>query len=150
MKIIGIRCSKNALDWAVVEGSDTASATFTEREKATAPTNLSRAEELLWARKEVLELVARHKPDAVALAPVEPGAKTVSAARAEMDGVAQEASASTATPCHRMLAATIRGAFKARNGQELTQALDLAPALEEIPMSRRSSAVAALAVLAKQ
>lgn len=113
MTVVAVRCSKDSLDWAVLVGSQRATATEVERNKATAPAG-ERGTQLSWVRQEVLELLDRHRIDIVALRVNETGGRGISLERSEVEGVVQEAASSRGVTCRRVYGATLRGAFKAR------------------------------------
>jgi hypothetical protein len=146
MLVVGVRCTKDKLDWAVVDGADRASASVIERRQVTIPAR-HRGEQLAWVRKEVLELLERHAVEAAAVRVAEGGGQSVSLGRSEVEGVVQEAFASGGVSPARHVAVTIRAAYGARNNSELGPALEAVPAIKDTAASRREPAVSAVALL---
>jgi len=102
---------------------------------------------LAWVRKEILELLERHAIQAAAVRVAEGHAQSVSLGRAEVEGVVQEAFASGQVAPIRHFAATVRGAYGARNNVELAAALEAVPAIKGTAMSRQEPIVSAIALL---
>ena len=146
MIVLGVRCSKENLDWAVVEGDQRGTASIVEHRKVTIP-NAQRGDQLAWVRKEVMELLERHPLEAAAVRVAESGGKTVSLGRAEVEGVVQEALASAGLVPARHVAVTIRGIYGARNNPELVAALSAVPVIEDVATTRREPVVSAVALL---
>jgi hypothetical protein len=143
---LGVRCAKDNLDWAVVEGAQRTLAGVIEQRKVVIP-GVQRGDQLAWARKEVLELLERHTVDAAAVRVAEAGGRSVSLGRSEVEGVVQEALASAGLSPARHVAVTIRGAYGARNNAELEPALSAIPVIRGTGMSRRDPVVSAVALL---
>jgi Holliday junction resolvasome RuvABC endonuclease subunit len=61
MKVIGFRCAKASVSWAVVEGNSREGAVVTERKVVTAPLD-TREAQLAWVSKEVRGLLDRFSP----------------------------------------------------------------------------------------
>jgi hypothetical protein len=146
MIVLGVRCAKDNLDWAVVDGAQRCRAAVIEQRKVAIPVG-QRGDQLAWARKEVLELLERHAVEAAAVRVAEPGGRSVSLGRSEVEGVVQEALASAGLSPVRHVAVTIRGAYGARNNAELAPALAAIPVIEGIGVSRRDPVVSAAALL---
>jgi hypothetical protein len=146
MIVLGVRCAKDNLDWAVVDGAQRCRAAVIEQRKVAIPAG-QRGDQLAWARKEVLELLERHAVEAAAVRVAEPGGRSVSLGRSEVEGVVQEALASAGLSPVRHVAVTIRGAYGARNNAELAPALAAIPVIEGIGVSRRDPVVSAAALL---
>jgi len=146
MLAVGVRCTKDKLDWAVVDGARRASASLIEGRQVTIPAG-QRGEQLAWVRKEVLELLERHAVEAAAVRVAEGGGQSVSLGRSEVEGVVQEALASGGVFPARHVAVTIRGAYSARNNTELGSALEAVPAIKDTAASRREPVVSAVALL---
>lgn len=146
MIVLGVRCAKDNLDWAVVDGAQRCRAAVIEQRKVAIPV-AHRGDQLAWARKEVLELLERHAVEAAAVRVAEPGGRSVSLGRSEVEGVVQEALASAGLSPVRHVAVTIRGAYGARNNAELAPALAAIPVIEGIGVSRRDPVVSAAALL---
>ena len=127
LKVLGIKCSKSELGWMVLEGSSRSDASVVAHDQAKAPPQADRAETLAWARKELLEVIEKHHPDAAALRGTE--GQNGSFQRAEMDGVVQATLYEQDIPVHRLLAVSIRSKFKARNNPALEVAVKELPAL---------------------
>jgi hypothetical protein len=143
---LGVRCTKDNLDWAVVDGAKRCLASVIEQRKVTIPGG-QRGGQLAWARKEILELLERHAVDAAAVRVAENGGQSVSLGRSEVEGVVQEALAYAGFPPARHVAVTIRGTFKARNKAELDPVLLAIPAIAGTSVSRRDPVVSAVALL---
>jgi hypothetical protein len=146
MIALGVRCTKDSLDWAVVGGAQRDLASVIEQRKVPIPAG-KRGEQLVWVRKEVLELLERHSVEAAAVRVAEGGGRSVSLGRSEVEGVTQEALASAGLLPIRHVAVTIRSAFGARNNAELTPALGAIPAIKSTGASRREPVVSAVALL---
>lgn len=146
MIALGVRCAKEALDWAVVEGDQRGAAAVVEQRKVTIPGG-HRGDQLAWARKEILELLERHALEGAAVRVAEPGGQSVSLGRAEVEGVVQEALASAGLAPVRHVAVTIRSLYGVRNKVELTSALSAIPVIDGVGASRREPVVSAVALL---
>jgi hypothetical protein len=146
MRVAGVRCTKDKLDWAIVEGDDRASATVIDQVLVKIPPG-DRGVELAYVRKEVLELLDRFAVDSVAVRVAESGGPALSPGRCEVEGVVQEALASRRIDQVRHVAASIRGAYKARNNSQLQATLADLPAAAAAPASRREAIVSAVALL---
>ncbi len=146
MIVVGIRCTKDALDWAVVQGAERTAASLVEHQKVTIPAG-ARGNQLAWVRKEVLELLERHAVDAAAVRVAEGGGQSVSLGRSEVEGVVQEALTSAGVPLSRHVAVTIRSAYGARTNADLTPALAGIPMVHATATSRREPVVSAIALL---
>lgn len=142
-KALGVKCTKDSLDWAVLTGDDRGSATILEAERATAPSG-SRGQQLVWVRKEIQELLQKHAVDEVVLRAVEPGGQGNSLPRAEVEGVVQEAVAAEGVSCRRVVAVSMRSAFSAKNGEELQAAVMAIPTVATRAKSRQDPVTAAL------
>ncbi len=149
MRVLGLRCTKDDIRWAVVEGDVRDTAQVVERDHAAVPNGLDRGAQLAWVRQEVLALLGRVQPDAVALRVNETGGQGISLGRSEVDGVVQEACASAQVSAQRMVAASVRARFGAKNNAALSAALTSVPAVEETPKTGREPVVAAAALLPK-
>ena len=146
MLTLGIKCSKDTLDWAVVQGSTRSGATEIDDGKATAPAG-DRGAQLVWLRREVLELLERHPAEQVALRVAESSGQSLSLERVEVEGVVQEAIGSLGLTCHRLYAATLRSKYSARNAAALEAAYASEPLIAAKAKTRRDPLVVALAVL---
>jgi hypothetical protein len=144
--VLGVRCAKETLDWAVVEGDQRGGASVLEQRKVAIPGS-HRGDQLAWARKEVLELLERHALEAAAVRVAEAGGQSVSLGRAEVEGVVQEALASAGLVPARHVAATIRSIYGVRSKPELVSALSAIPVIEGIATTRREPVVSAVALL---
>lgn len=144
MRVLGISCTKNKMDWAVVEGDDQQSAKVLAQKAVTAPAGL-RGEELTWVRREMLELLDRYRVERVAVKVAVPGGLSVSLGRSEVEGVVQEAAASFGVDQVRVVAQGTLAAFKAKNKAALALALDDVPAIKATAVSRRDPVVSAVA-----
>jgi hypothetical protein len=141
-----MKCSKNKLDWAIIEGDTRGSASLVDSRLVTAPEG-DRGTQLTWIRREVHELLDRHAPSAVVLRVVEPGGKGNSLPRAETDGVVQEAVAERQLVCKRLVSVSLRGTFGAKNGPELEVAVGRVPVVASTPKTRRDPVIAAVSAL---
>ncbi|MGO9052965.1 MAG: hypothetical protein ACLQID_13485, partial [Streptosporangiaceae bacterium] len=146
MIVVGVRCTKDTLDWVVVDGAERSLASITEQRKVTAPVG-QRGGQLAWVRKEVLELLERHAVEAAAVRVAEGGGQSVSLGRSEVEGVVQEAFASAGVPQARHVAVTIRSAYGARTKADLAPIFSAVPAIEATGVSRREPVVSAVALL---
>jgi hypothetical protein len=72
MKVIGIRCTKDQLQWVVLEGSTRGDAQVVAYEEAQAPAG-DRSDQLAWMRLELLEVLKAHQPDRASLRVAEAG-----------------------------------------------------------------------------
>jgi hypothetical protein len=144
--VLGVRCSKENLDWAVVKGNQRGMASIAEQRKVSIPAG-QRGDQLAWVRKEVMELLERHALEAAAVRVAEPGGQSVSLGRAEVEGVVQEALASAGLVPARHVAATLRSIYGARTKPELLTALSAIPLIESIATTRREPIVSAVALL---
>lgn len=146
MIVLGIRCSKENLDRAVVEGDQRGTASVAEQRKVLIPDE-GRGAQLAWVRKEILELVERHTPEAAAVRVAESGGQSVSLGRAEVEGVVQESLHAAGLVPVRHVAASIRSSFGARNRQDLDSALVAVRVIKDAAASRREPVVSAVALL---
>jgi hypothetical protein len=145
MKVLGIKCSKTGLGWVVLEGTSRSGAAVVY-DQATAPPKAERDEILAWGRKELLEVIEKHHPDAAALRATE--GQNGSFERAEMDGVVQAALYELDIPVNRLKAVTIRSKYKARNNDALDAALSELPALtDKTTKAQRELLTVAAAIL---
>lgn len=140
---LGVKCSKDTLDWAVVVGDDRGSAMIVDSKRVTAP-GAARGQQLVWVRKEIHELLRRYAVGAVVLRAAEPGGRGNSLPRAEVEGVVQEAVAAAGVSCRRVVAVSMRAAFSAKNGAQLEAAVMAIPIVAATPKSRRDPVTAAL------
>ncbi len=145
--VLGFKCSKDALEWAVVDGQDRGSARVLDSNKASIPSDSSRGFELVWVRNEVLELVARWSPASAVVQATESRGPIVQPARAEVDGVVQEALASTGLTVTRLLTTGLYGKFGVRKKEEFTAATASLSAVTQTPKARHGSLLAALSLL---
>lgn len=146
MLVLGVRCTKDKLDWAVVQGDNRASASVVEHRQVSIPAG-HRGAQLAWVRKEVIELLERHIVDAAAVRVAEGGGPSVSLGRAEVEGVVQEAFTSAGLSPARHVAATLRGAYGARTKADLDSRLKAVPAIAGTAGSRQEPIMSAVALL---
>jgi Holliday junction resolvasome RuvABC endonuclease subunit len=146
-RALGIKCAKDTVDWAILDGTDRSSAVLVANGRASAPAG-SRGEQLVWVRNTIQDLLRAHSIDEAALRAVEPGGMGNSLPRAEVEGVVQEAIAAAGTPCRRVVAVTLRSAFAAKNGAELEKAAAAVPVVAVTAKTRRDPVTAALVVFA--
>jgi hypothetical protein len=149
MKVLGLRCHKDKLDWAFVEGDTRDVAVVVESKSVSAP-DVERGPQLAWVRNEILELLDHVQPDRVQLRGVEPGGQGNSLPRAEVEGVVQEAVASREVPVKRIVSASLRSAFGVKNGKELDAAAMQVTAISTTAKVRRDPVIAAVAALASR
>lgn len=129
MRVIGIRCAKKEVGWMVLDGAGRGDAVVVACDQAKAPPGDDRGEILAWARKELLEVVEKYRPDAAALRATE--GPSGSFQRAEVDGVVQATLHERGIPVGRLVSASIRSKYKARNNEALEAALANLPALAD-------------------
>lgn len=149
LTIMGMRTSKNGIDWATIRGPNRASSALVEFDSISLPPG-SREEGLAWVRDEIIELVAQQTPDLVSMRPAEGRALSVAVLeRSQIDGILLGTLAALEVPCKAKKSATIRSGFGVRNNRELDAELNGLPALRDVPQSaaRRDPIVAALAAL---
>jgi hypothetical protein len=139
-------CTKDRLDWAVINGLDRQSVIVVEHRQAAVP-NGDRGSQLVWVRREVLELLERQPIEKSAVRVAEGGGQSVSLGRAEVEGVVQEALAATGLEPRRHVAASIRAAFQATNNAELATRLATLAIVSATAASRREPVVSAVALL---
>lgn len=146
--VVGIRCAKDQLSWAVLEGSSRTTATSLEEKQVGVP-GTDRGEQLAWIRREVLELLGHHTGATVALHMAEPASPSPGASfgRVEVEGVVQASVAEFGGTCSRLFKATVRSRFGVKNGAELKDALRILKVLEKVPNSRQEPFIVALAEL---
>lgn len=144
--VVGVRCRKNKLDWAVLDGPDRQSAVVVEQRLVSVP-SAERGAQLVWVRREVEELLERHELDAAAVRVAEGGGPSVSLGRAEVEGVVQAALSAAGVEPARHVAASIRAAFKAKTNAALTPALVAVPVVAEAAVTRRDPVISAAALL---
>ena len=145
-RALGLKCTKDTLDWAVITGEDRPSATVTATGRATAPAG-NRGDQLVWLRTQMQDLLREHAVDEVALRAVEPGGMGNSLPRAEVEGVVQEAIAAAGIACRRVVAVSLRSAFAVKNSAALEQAVAAVPAAAGTPKTRREPVAVALVLL---
>jgi len=145
-RVLGVKCSKDSLDWAVVEGVERGSAAVVESKRVAAPVG-SRGDQLVWIRREVQELLHRFGVSEVVVRVVEPGGQGNSLPRAEVEGVVQEGVAALGVSCRRVLAVSMRSVFAARNGAQLQEALSAIPVVASTPKTRQDPVTAALVAI---
>lgn len=146
MRVLGLCCTKDSLDFAIVDGTDRQSATKVHQQKCAAPAAASRGADLVWVRKEVLSILDAHNVEGVVIRVAEVGGPgtSVSLGRAEVEGVVQEALATRGVRQVRVAAVDIRAAFAARNSSALESALTGLPVLQGVAASRKGPLIAAL------
>lgn len=111
----------------VLDGTARGDAVVAAFDQAKAPPGDNRAEILAWARKELLEVIEKYHPETAALRATE--GPSGSFQRAEMDGVVQATLYERGIPVSRLVSASIRSKFKARNNQALEAAVADLPAV---------------------
>jgi hypothetical protein len=146
-RALGLKCTKDTVEWAVLEGADRSSAVLLANGRETAPAG-TRGEQLVQLRATVQRLLRDHAVDEVALRAVEPGGMGNSLPRAEVEGVVQEAVAAAGVPCRRVVAVSLRSAFGAKNGAELEKAAAAVPVVAATAKTRRDPVTAALVLFA--
>lgn len=146
-RALGLKCTKDTVEWAVLEGADRSSAVLVANGRETAPAG-TRGEQLVQLRATVQRLLRDHSVDEVALRAVEPGGMGNSLPRAEVEGVVQEAVAAAGVPCRRVVAVSLRSAFGAKNGAELEKAAAAVPVVAATAKTRRDPVTAALVLFA--
>lgn len=146
MLILGLSCTKDKLDWVVLDGADRTNAAKVVQRNASPPAGAERGEDLAWVRKEVMTMLDNHAVDCVVIKVAEKGGPGtgISLGRCEVEGVVQEALATRGVKTARATGASIRGAFGARTGAQLTEALGAVPVLVGVAATRRDPFIAAL------
>ena len=147
LRVLGIKTARSEIDWVVLEGRDRQAAEVVDAGRSRVPAGHERSDELSWIRREVIGLLDKHEPDAVAVMTTEPGGQNVSVHRAEVDGVVQEACASAQRSVRRLVAASVRSSFRVRSRADLDEALETVPALYGVPKSRQAPVVSALCAM---
>jgi len=90
MPVIGFRCFPDAFSYVVMDGTQKFPKTVA-KERLDFPADASRGQKLVWLRKQVFELLEKHKVGTAAMKTTEPNAKQKSIPRAEAEGVVREA-----------------------------------------------------------
>jgi hypothetical protein len=143
--VIGFRCYGDALAYVVLDGA-VDDPVLVEHDHLRMPRG-DRPQQLAWARKEVQEIAQRTAASGVAYKAAEPVARTKDLARAEAEGVLQEALADLGlTPIRRIKKQIKSDIGFAGPAGELEAALT--GPLAELPANRREAALAALAAFA--
>lgn len=149
MLVLGLSCTKDKLDWVVLDGVSRNAATLVRQQQSAVPANADRGVELSWVRKEILTILEAHAVQAAVIRVAEQAGSvgTISIGRCEVEGVVQEALASKGVKTIRAVAASIRGAFKARNNAELDSAVSEIPVLQGVAASRKLPFLSALSAM---
>lgn len=146
MKILGVKNGKDVINWIVIEGSTRDTAVVVDHGETTTPAG-TRAEQLAWVRREILELVTRHAVDEAAVRSAEAGTSgPPSFGRAEIDGVVLATLAESGIPTHPMKSATVRSKF-GRDKAAAEAAQVILPSVQLATKSRRDQLVVALSLL---
>jgi hypothetical protein len=144
MAVIGFRCAKDALTYVVLDGT-TDEPVVVEHRMTTMP-KTDRASQLVWLRREVHEILERTGPDAVAFKAAESIARTKDLARAECEGVLQEAVRVRELSPVRLINAKIKSELDFERPAKYLDSLLVGP-LAALPKNRQEAALAALAAL---
>jgi hypothetical protein len=132
----------------VLDGSPT-SPTIVEHEYCTAP-NGYRPDQLVWVRREVLEILERTQPDTVCYKGVEGNSQQRDSGRAEVEGVFQEAVRSCGLDPVKRVKSQIRSTLGyAPAARYILNILSQYPSLAMLAANRQEAALAALAALAE-
>ncbi len=145
MAAIGFRCWKDRVALVVVNGTRSAPELVTH-EVRTVPALPSRAEELHWVRREVQEILDTHRPDRGFYKAAEPMAQRKDLARAEVEGVLQEAAFGHKTRLSltkRINVQIVRDTAFSRKPRYLQELLSGTP-LAGLPAAQREAGMAAL------
>ena len=142
---MGMCCTKDKLDWVVIDGHNRQDAVLVTQQQHAAPAG-SRGEQLRWVRAEVLGILDSHKPDSAVLRVAEPSGRSISVGRCEVEGVVQEALASRACPTMRASAASLRGAYHTRTTASYEAKLLTVPLVVSAAAARRAPFAAGLSV----
>jgi Holliday junction resolvasome RuvABC endonuclease subunit len=145
---LGLKCTKDTLDWAVLEGDNRHSATVLNSKRVTAPVG-DRGQQLVWIRREIQELLQKYAVNEAVLRAVEPGGQGNSLPRAEVEGVVQEAVAAMGIPCRRVVSVSMRSAFGAKNGAQLQEAVMAVSVVAATAKTRQDPVTAALVAFAE-
>jgi hypothetical protein len=145
MPVIGFRCHKDALACVVLDGSvdepQLLEQHFIRMPKA------ERAEQLVWLRQEIQEIIQRTTPSAVAFKSAEAIARRKDLGRAETEGVLQEAVRASGLLPHRRVWSQIKADLHFPKAARYLPSLLTGP-LGTLPANRREAALAALAAFA--
>jgi|GraSoiStandDraft_30_1057271.scaffolds.fasta_scaffold245304_1 Holliday junction resolvasome RuvABC endonuclease subunit len=125
MKVLGIKCSKEALGWIVLEGTARSDATIVSFEREDAPSG-ERGEQLLWAQRELIEIITKHAPDLAALQMSE--GPNALAERSQMDGVILATLHQKNIRVTRLFSSSIRSKFSGLKKAEVAIAVAALPA----------------------
>lgn len=147
--VLGLSCTKDKLDWALLDGRDRQTATLVKQQQSSVPAAPDRGTELGWVRKEIHTILEAHPVDAVVIRVAEQAGSVgkISPGRCEVEGVVQEALSDKDIKTVRAMSASIRGAFGARNNEQLDAALADIPVLEGVATSRKAPFVSALSAM---
>jgi hypothetical protein len=108
----------------------------------------ARSDQLVWVRKEVQEIIHRTQPTAIAFRCAESVAPTKDLARAEVEGVLQEAARSLGYDPARRMKKGIRADLGFERPAKYLNEL-LVGDLAELPVNQREAGLVALAALAR-
>lgn len=97
MKSIGFRCWKDKFSYVVLEG-DQENPTLITQNCLTLPKSMSRPEQLVWFRKEIVELMDTNNFDVAIFKATEIISKNKEPQRGELEGILQEAIQSHSKP----------------------------------------------------
>ncbi|GLY27424.1 hypothetical protein Kisp02_07890 [Kineosporia sp. NBRC 101731] len=150
MKVLGLKCGRDKIAWAVLEGETRLNAVRVDHGVVEAPKTADRGETLVWVRREVHEMLERWSPDRVSMRLAESVGKGNVVPRAETEGVVTEAVTSRGIVCDRLYGASVRAKFSAKTAAALTVALEQVPCIVQTPSTRRDPVIVAAAVLPKE
>jgi hypothetical protein len=145
MRSLGVRCAGDSFTYVVIEG-DSDDPQVVENAVLKMPIG-KRSEQLAWVRSEVREIVTRTKVVSTAFKAAEGNAQTKDLARAECEGVFQEACHSKDLVPLRRVKSQIRTDLKFEGAASDIEAA-LAPALAALPKNRYEAGLAAMSAQA--
>lgn len=144
MAVVGFRCHKDALTYVVLDG-DRSDPRVLDHGSTRMPKS-DRADQLVWLRQEVQEIMDRTDPAAVSFKPAETVARTRDLGRAEAEGVLQEAVRSRGLTPVRRLKSQIKADLGFPKPARYLESLLVGP-LAHLPGNRHEAALVALAAL---
>lgn len=145
--VLGVKCSKDGLEWAVLDGQDRRTVAMLELQRAQVPPAQDRGQELVWVRNVVLALVTRFGVAEAAVQATESRGQTVLPARAELDGVVQEALAFRGVPVTRLVTTSLHSRYGVRKKDDFNTKTAELPIVAGTAASRQAPLLAALALL---
>lgn len=146
MTVVGFRCFKDSLSFVVLDG-DAHMPRIVEAQRLAMPAT-SRSDQLVWVRKEVQEIIHRTNPTQIAFRCAEPVARTKDLARAEAEGVLQEAARAAGHDPVRRIKKQMRTDLGFERPAKYLDEL-LVGDLASLPSNQKEAALAALSALSR-